>query len=243
MARYYYTKTKRLSSKVLLRVLSILIFTCGLLIMLYIFFPLISWQLYFAPIFASNDFHSPIPKTTIVNNASIGSLLSQASTTLTIDYLNAQNWFPNAFAKTSGLKPKVPSYTITIPKLKIKDALVSTIDNDLASHLVNYRGTAIPPENGNAVIFGHSTLPQLFDQNDYKTIFATVHNLRIGNDIIVTVDGIVYRYKVTDISIVDSTDTRIFEQNYHGTFLTLVTCTPPGTVWKRLIITSRLTTI
>ena len=117
---------------------------------------------------------------------------------------------------------------------------MSTRDNNLAIHLVNYQNTAIPPDNGNAVIFGHSTLPQLFNPNDYKTIFATAYQLRLGDEIYATVNGASFKYRVFNISVVEPTDTSIFEQNYDNSYLTLVTCTPPGTTWKRLIIKAKL---
>ena len=47
-------------------------------------------------------------------------------------------------------------------------------------------------------------------------------------------------YKIFNIRIVEQTDTYIFEQNYDNSYLTLVTCTPPGTIWKRLIIKAKL---
>jgi len=105
---------------------------------------------------------------------------------------------------------------------------------------VNYGGTAIPPEKGNAVIFGHSTLPQLFNQKDYKTIFATLYKLTVGDVIQIKVAGVEYYYKIFSITVVDPSDTSVFEQNFSDSFLSLVTCTPPGTTWKRLIIKAKL---
>jgi sortase A len=163
----YYIKAKTKNVRLIFRRISIGIFLFGFLGMLYIFFPLLSWQIYFVPVFASADITAPIPKTTIVNTQTIQSLLANSFSG--IDYSNAINWFPSYNVDMTS-KPKATVYTLTIPKLGIKEAKVSTIDNDLDSHLVNYGGTALPPEKGTAVVFGHSTLPQLFNQKDYKTI-------------------------------------------------------------------------
>ncbi len=240
MGKYYYEKADKILRKKTLRLLSLLILFTGLVIIFYIFYPLVSWQVYFAPALASSKIQAPIPRATVVNSSEIGSLISQAGNLLSgVDYTNAQNWFPG-FNPTAVQERKISSYTISIPKLKINNATVSTIDNDLAIHLVNYQGTAFPPDKGTAVIFGHSTLPQLFNPSDYKTIFANAYQLKIDDDIYTYIDGVSYRYKIFNISVVEPADTSIFEQNYDNSYLTLVTCTPPGTIWKRLIIKSKL---
>ncbi|OGH14990.1 MAG: hypothetical protein A2860_00905 [Candidatus Levybacteria bacterium RIFCSPHIGHO2_01_FULL_37_33] len=240
MGKYYYKKADKFSRKKILRLLSLLILFMGIAVVFYIFYPLVSWQIYFAPALASSKIQAPIPKSMVINPSTIGSLISQAGNSLSgVDYTNAKNWFPG-FNPATAEQPKIPSYTISIPKLKINSATVSTRDNNLAIHLVNYQNTAIPPDNGTAVIFGHSTLPQLFNPNDYKTIFATAYQLRMGDEIYANVNGVSYKYKIFNISIVEPSDISIFEQDYSNSYLTLVTCTPPGTTWKRLIIKAKL---
>ena len=155
-------------------------------------------------------------------------------------YTNAQNWFPNLNLEKQDKNQNASSYTLSIPSLGIDTAIVSTVDYDLAKHLVNYPGTEIPPRNGNSVIFGHSTLPQLFNPKDYKTIFATLYKIKLGDEIFVKSSGVLYKYSVYSIIVVDPLDTSIFAQSYDNSYLTLVTCTPPGTTWKRLIVKTRL---
>ncbi|RJQ35925.1 sortase [Candidatus Microgenomates bacterium] len=232
---YYKAKNKNLRKK--FRILSLFLSLSGILTFFYIFSPLISWQVYFAPVFASSAIEAPIPKSTIVNPSSITSLISNA-TSLGVDYNNPQNWFPGY--KTKSDFNRLISYTLSIPSLGIKDAVVSTVDNDLDKHLVNYSGTAVPPDNGNTVIYGHSTLPQLFNPKDYKTIFATLYKIKIGDEFFININNIAYAYRIHSITIVDPSDTSIFTQDSDGSHVTLVTCTPPGTTWKRLIIKADL---
>jgi len=232
--KYYKKPTKAIKNVAKALSFGVLIF--GLGIVFYVFLPLLSWQIYFAPVFANQNLNAPIPKTTILSGANISSLFS-LSETINVDYTNAENWFPK-YRFEKGAKNQ--TYSLSIPTLNIKNATVSTNDNNLAEHLVHYGGTAIPPSKGTAVIFGHSTLPQLFDQKNYKTIFATLYKIQNGDEIIVNVDGTDYHYNVYEIDIVDATDVSVFEQNYNDSFLTLVTCTPPGTVWKRLLIRARI---
>ncbi len=240
MPKYYYKKEKKQNKRKFLRLLSLGFLITGIVIIIYVFFPLISWQLYFAPVFASQNITVPIPKNNIVTGGSLQSLITQASNSLSgVDYTNADNWFPN-FKYQKLESPKIQSYTLSIPKLKIENAEVTTVDNDLAKHLVNYGGTAFPSNKGNAVIFGHSTLPQLYEKNNYRTIFTFLYKLTPGDKILVKIGDKTYTYKVQTITVVDPENTSILEQNFDDSYLTLVTCTPPGTIWKRLVVKSKI---
>ncbi|MDP3987577.1 MAG: sortase [Candidatus Levybacteria bacterium] len=241
MPKYYYQKHKKKNFKKIIRFLSLFISFVSFAAILYIFFPFISWQVYFAPVFASSDIAVPIPKTTVVSSQTFTSLFSNAANSISgTNYSNPQNWFPTYRTKARLDETKIPIFNLSIPKLGIKNALVSTTDNELDKHLVNYVGTAIPPDNGTAIIFGHSTLPQLFNPNNYKTIFATLYTLKVGDEFSATVTGITYTYKIHSITVVDPSDTSIFTQDMNTSHITLVTCTPPGTTWKRLIIKAKL---
>jgi len=233
MGKYYYKKNAQDNLKKYLRLTSGLLLLIGVSIILYVLFPIISWQIYFQPAFASQNIMLSIPRANIVDLA--------RNSMDTTDYTKAENWFKN-FNPSSSQKNQVdtPSYTISIPKIKIEEATVSTVDTDLEKHLVNYQGTSIPGKNGNAVIFGHSTLPQLFNATDYKTIFANVYKLKNGDNIYAMLNGVRYTYKIFKTVVVDPTDSSALVQDYDNSYLTLVTCTPPGTIWKRLVIKSRL---
>ncbi|HUD09617.1 MAG TPA: sortase [Patescibacteria group bacterium] len=240
MPKRYYKQTGVGRKKKLTRALGLLLILSGALITGYVFLPLLSWQIYFAPVFASQNIASPIPQTTIVSNTTFQTLLAEASNTLSgVDYTNADNWFPNFKHQKNGSQT-IPSYSISIPKLNIKNAVVSTVDTDLSKHLVNYDGTAVPADKGNAVVFGHSTLPQLYDAKSYKTVFTYLYELTPGDEIIVNVANVIYKYRVENITVVDPNNTSILQQNFDDSYLTLVTCTPPGTIWKRLAVKARI---
>lgn len=232
MGKYYYKKSKEGKLRKYLRLISILLFIIGSLIISYVLFPLISWQIYFESAFASQNITSSIPRANIVD-------LAKNSIDET-DYTRAENWFPKFNPTATSGQAQIPSYTISIPSIKIENAEVSTVDTDLTKHLVNYQGTGIPGKNGNAVIFGHSTLPQLFNAKNYKTIFANAYKLKNGDSIYVLLNGVTYTYKIFKTIVVDPSDTSALAQDYNNSHVTLVTCTPPGTIWKRLIVKARL---
>ncbi len=235
MAKYKYQKGSR-NFKPLAKVASIGIIVVGAAFFAYTFFPLISWQIYFAPQASAQKIDSPIPNHTVISPGNITSLITSATNNVNSDFTNAYNWYPGY---ESGGK-NIADYTITIPKIGLENAVVSNKDFDLTSHLVQFNSDTQPPKSGNSIIFGHSTLPQLYDRNNYKTIFTHVYKLGVGDQIIVNNKGKTYTYKVESVTVVDPDDTSPLSQNFTDSFLTIITCTPPGTIWKRLIVRARI---
>lgn len=229
MANKVYVKKKKKDFRKLIRMSGILLVIIGLFFGSYAFYPLISWELYIKPVLA-NTFTSPIPQSSVLTEETLRSLLATS--------FHQGGWLP--IYDQSQITSSLSSYTISIPELNITSANVSTVDTNVDEHLVHFPGTALPPEKGNAVIFGHSTLPQLFNPTNYKTIFANAHTLKIGDTLSVTVTNTTYLYKIYNISIVDAEDRSYLTQTQDDSYLTIVTCTPPGTIWKRLVIKARI---
>lgn len=159
-----------------------------------------------------------------------------------IDYTRASNWFVGAAGDEDFTSVDVSYYTISIPSLGIETATVSIGGEDLSDSLIQYPGTALPGKLGNSVIFGHSILPQFFNPESYLAIFSTLPKLKEGNNIYINYDGISYKYEVEDMFEVKPTDIQVLEQNASDSFLSLITCTPPGHPLKpkRLIVRARL---
>lgn len=158
------------------------------------------------------------------------------------DYMKASNWFIGGAKGEDFSLPKVAFYNLSIPKLKIENAVVAIGGEDLDEHLIQYPGTALPGKVGNAVIFGHSILPRFYNPKDYISIFSLLPTLEKGDSIFVVYDGVEYLYKVEDMFEVTPNDIQVLEQNRSDSYLTLVTCTPPGDPRKpkRLIVRAKI---
>jgi len=234
MAKYKYQQKRNF--KLFGKILSLLVIFIGVGFFAYTFFPLISWQIYFAPAFASQKIDTPIPQHSVINPTSVTSLITTATNRVSGDYTNAYNWYPG-YEKDESFQV---DYTISIPKIGIENAEVTNKDADLTRHLVQYNSDTYPPKMGNTVIFGHSTLPQLYDKNNYKTIFANAYKLGVGDQILVNIKNETHRYKIESVTVVDPGDTSVLAQNFTDSFITIITCTPPGTIWKRLILKARI---
>lgn len=154
------------------------------------------------------------------------------------DFSNANAWFPTAPQKK--VVTPVNTYLLSIPKLKISGAEVTIAGDDLNKSLVHYGGTGLPGEYGNTVIFGHSTLPQFYNPKNYMTIFSLLPTLKVGDEIDITYDGISYVYKVFDLTVSNPTDLSALEQTFDDSYVTLITCVPPGTFWQRLHVKAKL---
>ncbi|MBI5449184.1 sortase [Candidatus Gottesmanbacteria bacterium] len=201
----------------------------GLLV--WVLWPIISFLLVSESLFASVI--GPVP------DASLAPVvLAAVDSKNAVDYTNANIWFPTSPQKK--VVTPVNSYTLSIPKLKIKNVSVSIAGDDLGKALIHYGGTGLPGEYGTAVVFGHSTLPQFFSPTNYKTIFSLLPTLKIQDEIYVMYDGVEYRYIVYEMVVTDPTDLAPLEQHFDDSYLTLITCVPPGTYWKRLNVRARL---
>jgi len=215
--------------------LAILLFVAGIVLLSSAVYPILSFSLKYTGQFS--QILSPL-STKFYNQ---GTLLGQTD----IDYTHLSNWFvqndqANLSQTTSAsLKP----YTISIPKLKINQAKVVVGGDDLKKSLVQYPNTATPGQLGNTVIFGHSVLPQFFNPKSYLTIFSTLFKLDQGDEIFVDYDNVNYKYVVEQMFEVQPSDLTVLEQRYDGRFLSIITCSPPGTYLKRLIIKAKIVDI
>lgn len=222
-----------------LKPFAFLLVITGVLLIFNVVTPILQWQIFYAPSLSSTIL-SPIPKTIMLNASSLASVLAEKTTRgASFDSTQASNWFPIGNPTTNVHK----EYHLAIPTLGIDDAIVSIGSDDLSKSLVHYGGSSLPGEYGNAVIFGHSVLPQFFNAKNYKTIFSTLHTLKVGDKINITYDNVSYQYSIFNFRVVDPTEISVLEQQYDNDYLTLITCTPPGTYWKRLVVKAKIDNI
>jgi len=153
----------------------------------------------------------------------------------------ASNWFDSE-TDFQVSPSKTTHYFLSIPKLKIDQAVVTVGGEDLGKSLIQYPGTALPGQLGNVVILGHSVLPIFYNPEEYKTIFSKVPNLEQGDEIIIRIDGITYTYIVHDYYEKEPGEVELMEQKYDRYEMSLVTCVPQGTYLRRGVIRAYLKT-
>lgn len=233
-----------------------LLFLVGIFFFVNAAYPIVSYQILVAPRFATS-FASPTSEGAIAqsfgaatDNQVLSPLTENSQATEVLgteidlaDYTKASNWFPGEKVTFARKENENLSYLFSIPKLEIKNAKVLVGMEDLKKSLIQYPGTVPPGKYGNTVIFGHSVLPQFFNPKNYVSIFSTLPTLKIGDSILVEYNGIEYKYLIEQMIEVVPDDISILAQRYDDSYLTLITCVPPGTFLRRLIVRARLSKI
>lgn len=144
-----------------------------------------------------------------------------------------------------------PLVQISIEKIGVEAPMVwsqnadeNAMLKDLERGVNHYPKSAAPGQNGNAIISGHSS-NYFWAKGDYNHIFKNLNSLEKGDGVTVATlqkNGrvITYHYKVSDKFITIPDDERIFTDTSDST-LTLSTCWPLGTNFKRLIVKAEIT--
>lgn len=136
-----------------------------------------------------------------------------------------------------------PEAKVIIPKINVDVPVVydvgtndeKAIQNALEYGVVHYPGTAVPGQNGNVVVVGHSS-NNLLNKGKYKFAFVLLNRLQIGDTITMQYGGKRYVYKVYETVIVKPTDVGVLGPTDKTASLTLITCDPPGTSINRLVV-------
>ncbi len=135
-----------------------------------------------------------------------------------------------------------PESRIIIPKINVDVPIVydigsrdeSAIQTALERGVVHYHETALPGQAGNNVIVGHSS-NNFLNSGKYKFAFVLLDRLELNDTFILHYKGTRYVYKVTNKQVIEPTDFSLTTPTKQPT-VTLITCTPPGTSWHRMVI-------
>lgn len=242
MALYSYVKHQPSKKRQTAHALSYVSLTVGASLLFWAFYPIISFEIY-SRLFIQNDVQTPVPRNQIATSLTTASSVLGSTDVFSSnlkDFVNANQWFDVKPQQKSQKKITVKEYTLSIPKINIMNAHVTVGGEDLSKSLVHYVPETLPGEYGNVTIFGHSTLPTLYHQNDYKSVFTYLPSLENGDTIIVKMGDIEYEYEVYDRFVVKPDHVSVLDQRYDASYLTLITCVPPGTYWLRLVVRAKL---
>lgn len=139
-----------------------------------------------------------------------------------------------------------PEPQLIIPKINVDAPVVydvpsiaeDVVQSKLEQGVVHYPipgANSVPGQNGNTVILGHSS-NDVFDNGAYKFVFVQLDQLQKGDTFYLHYEGTRYTYSVTGKEVIDPTEVGKLVLPGDKPVATLVTCTPPGTALKRLVI-------
>lgn len=178
--------------------------------------------------------------------AQLGYMINQPKQVATLTQPATSPIVANSANATSATPAEIvpPDNLIVIPKINVNAPVVlepslaeKNIQRSLQDGVVHYAGTALPGEPGNVAIVGHSS-NDWWEPGNYKFVFALLEKMAVGDKIQINYNSHKYVYEVSSTKVVEPTDLSVLAPTAEPT-LTLITCTPPGTSWKRLIVSAR----
>lgn len=138
-------------------------------------------------------------------------------------------------------------FSLSIPSLELSNLPVTAnvesgveevYDTVLETGLAHFKDTMLPisEKEGNTVIYGHSSSGDYFDRtNDVAGAFSKLHEVKIGDEVIVEMDGKTYKYRISRSKIVEPHDVSIVTGQVGKDTLTLFTCFPNGNSARRFV--------
>lgn len=136
---------------------------------------------------------------------------------------------------------------VIIPKLNVDAPVVygltdvseRIVQRALQDGAVNYPVTdnarSLPGQKGNTVILGHSSASFIAPGN-YKFIFVQLNQLNSGDIFFLDYGGHRHAYKVVNKKVINPDQLNQLNMGADRAYATLVTCDPPGTALKRLLV-------
>lgn len=156
---------------------------------------------------------------------------------------------PLFFTKKNSLKIEVSegesvavsnTAKLYIPKIDIEAPIIfpkkiSEVEPQLSHGVVHYPNTALPGKKGNVFITGHSS-DYPWKSGAYKQVFLFLTKVEQGDIIYIDYQGKRLRYKVYEKKIIQADNREVLKEIPGKNSLTLMTCYPPNTVLKRLVV-------
>jgi sortase A len=152
--------------------------------------------------------------------------------------------------KLKEIKPVDENFGIVIPKIAANAKVIANVDpfdekvyqKALTQGVAHAKGTQLPDQAGNTFIFAHSSA-DWYTANRYNSVFYLLNKLEKDDDIFIFYQKQKYHFQVIEKKIVDPSEINYLKGDSQNKILTLMTCWPPGTNLKRLILLAKLVKI
>ncbi|OIP23112.1 hypothetical protein AUJ93_02155 [bacterium CG2_30_33_46] len=136
---------------------------------------------------------------------------------------------------------KVLENKIIIPKINVDAPLAEAASNKEQDMLLALQGGVVfyptnsrPGEKGNVFVVGHSSNYR-WAKGDYNYVFSILNKISESDLITIYYNGTKYVYKVFEVIVVSPKEVSVLNQT-KDSIISVMTCDPPGTAWKRRIV-------
>lgn len=141
------------------------------------------------------------------------------------------------------LQPADSQFSVIIPKIGVNSTVLANIpaedkeayDSALKQGVAHAAGSYLPGQNGSVYLFGHST-DYIWNVARLNAVFYLLKELEPNDQVNIFYRGQRYTYQVVAKKIVASEDPELLRVPSGTEQVILLTCWPPGTVWKRLAV-------
>ncbi len=141
------------------------------------------------------------------------------------------------------LKPLDTDFGILIPKIGANAHVVKGVDpynptiyqEALTKGVAHAKGSVLPGQIGNIFLFSHSS-SDFLNATRYNSVFYLLSKLEKSDTIKLFYEGKEYNYLVATKQVTESDAIQFLTYEAKAETLTLMTCWPPGTSLKRLVI-------
>lgn len=146
-------------------------------------------------------------------------------------------------ATINQIKPIDKNFGIVIPKIGANAKIIPNVDpyNSSVYQLALTKGvaqakeTSLPDVTGNMFLFSHSSA-NLLEATQFNSVFYLLSKLQKNDEIYIFYKGVRYKYVVSETKLVDAKDVSYLNPKSEFKTLTLMTCWPSGTTYKRLLV-------
>ncbi len=154
---------------------------------------------------------------------------------------------PKNSQKQAKIKPVNTDFAIVIPKINANAKVVPNVNpyqeniyqKALTQGVAHAEGTSLPGQIGNTFTFAHSS-GDWYTANRYNSVFYLLNKLVKNDKISIYYKNQEYKYKVIEKKIIEASEVDYLTRKSAVKTVTLMTCWPPGTTLKRLIVVGKL---
>lgn len=150
-------------------------------------------------------------------------------------------------SQTKNIEPLDRQFGIVVPKIGANAKIVAEVDPfsrweyqlALTKGVAHAKGTSLPGQMGNIFLFSHSSV-NFYEASRYNSIFYLLDKMEAGDQIELYFRGEKFTYLVSDKKIVSASEVGYLKGEGEGKTITLMTCYPAGTSFKRLLVLGEL---
>lgn len=145
------------------------------------------------------------------------------------------------------ITPLDTNFGIVVPKIAANAKVMADVDpgnqkvyfEALKNGVAHAAGTVYPGQVGNSFLFAHS-VGNFWEVNRWNAVFYLLRELAPGDEVDLFYQGKRYVYVVYGKRVVEPSEVGYLNAQANFPMLTLQTCWPPGTTFKRLLVFARL---